>query len=232
MWRVAAANGIQGIEFHNVHSRSFRPPERVDVILHEQIGEAVFDENMVENIVDLRDRVLKPSGRILPGVMEMFIEPVELLERHRVPFVWEQTIEGIRFDCLRDLATDPRRRHRGRFVSPLQWDHFLCDPEPVVRIDLATANRTDLPQRIASTRVVQRPGRLDGFVIFFRAWFDDEICLDNSTAHTNWSIPMLRVESRRFEAGDLIEFELHANDLANIETWNWAWRRVENFRNE
>ncbi|MBI1852440.1 MAG: class I SAM-dependent methyltransferase [Planctomycetes bacterium] len=224
--RVAEANGITGIEFHKVHSRNFNPPEKVDVILHEQLGEAVFDEDMVENVADLRARVLKPGGRVLPGVIEMFVEPVEMLENHRIPFLWEQTIEGIRFDALRELAGDARRGYRRRFVNPLQWDHLLCHPQPVVRVDLATAKPSDLPNRIARSRIVQHAGQLDGFVVFFRASFDDEICLDDSTTNTSWSIPMLRVESQRYEAGDRIAFELRSNNLANVDTWEWSCRGV------
>jgi hypothetical protein len=58
----ALANGIHNVVFHRVHSSAFEVPEGADVILHEQIGVAMFDERVVENVAELRDRILKPGG--------------------------------------------------------------------------------------------------------------------------------------------------------------------------
>lgn len=66
--RVAREPGVTNIEFLRTNSRQFTPPEKVDVILHEQIGDELFDENMVQNVGDLRDRILKPGGRKLHGI--------------------------------------------------------------------------------------------------------------------------------------------------------------------
>lgn len=67
---AADENGIANVEFIAGHSRTFEPAEKVDVIIHEQMGSPLFGENMITNIVDLRDRVLKPGGRILPSKFE------------------------------------------------------------------------------------------------------------------------------------------------------------------
>jgi len=75
---IAAHNGFANIEFVRANSREFMPPEPVDVVLHEQMGDELFNENMLENVLDLRDRVLRPSGRILPARFRLFIEPVSM----------------------------------------------------------------------------------------------------------------------------------------------------------
>ena len=51
---LAVRNGHREIEFVKQHSRDFNPPERVDVIVHEQMGGTLFDENMIENLRDLK----------------------------------------------------------------------------------------------------------------------------------------------------------------------------------
>jgi protein arginine N-methyltransferase 1 len=40
------------------------------VILHEQMGDYLFDEAMVTNVCDLRDRLLKRGGLILPSCFD------------------------------------------------------------------------------------------------------------------------------------------------------------------
>jgi type I protein arginine methyltransferase len=98
---LARSNGITGIELHKIHSRAFDPAEMADVIIHEQIGDLLFEERMVETLLDLRDRVLKPGGRIVPGRFSFYISPVQLNDDDAVPFGWEQTLHGVDFSVLR-----------------------------------------------------------------------------------------------------------------------------------
>ena len=64
---LAQANRIERVDFIATHSTEFSLSERVDVIVHEQMGDCLFDEAMVANVCDLRDRLLKPDGLILPS---------------------------------------------------------------------------------------------------------------------------------------------------------------------
>ena len=84
---TAKANGIANVTFVVSPSYEFRPAEPLDVIVQEQMGYALFDEGMLEVILDVRDRCLKPGGRILPGEFEFYLEPVQLLEKERIPMI-------------------------------------------------------------------------------------------------------------------------------------------------
>ena len=86
---LAAANGITQVEFVSAHSSAFSVDAPVDVILHEQMGDYLFDEAMVANVTDLRDRVLKPGGLILPARFELFCEPIKVNDGRVVPFIWD-----------------------------------------------------------------------------------------------------------------------------------------------
>ena len=50
--------------------------------------------------------MLEPGGKILAGSVEMFLEPTTLRDGYRVPFCWEQDIDGITFEALREAADD------------------------------------------------------------------------------------------------------------------------------
>ncbi len=60
--QVAKFNQIDRVEFIEIHSSQFTLDTPVDVIVHDQIGNFLLDEDMVENICDLRNRLLKKAG--------------------------------------------------------------------------------------------------------------------------------------------------------------------------
>ena len=131
--RVAEHNRITNVEFLELNSREFAPAEKLDHIVQEQIGWCLFEENMVATVVDLRNRVLKTGGRIIPNRFDLFIEPVQMgavrsvgeiqwCRRHRqdlphlvVDHLSESHREaGPDDDCV--LNTPPHRLHCSRSI--------------------------------------------------------------------------------------------------------------------
>jgi protein-L-isoaspartate O-methyltransferase len=221
---VARDNGLDNITFHHVHSRSFDVPERVDVIVHEQIGESLFDEAVVENVADLRDRLLKTGGVILPAKLHLYVEPAELQDDARFPFAWQQELHGVSFRALRRFADAQHYLYRQPVLRPFPLKRFLCRPEPVFSVDLHETLPGDLPNELHYAREAVVGGRLDGMCVYFEVGFDDELRFGSSPSDrgTNWGSPLLRVESRRVEEGDMIELNLKARDLATPRTWEWS----------
>ncbi len=219
---VAHDNGIDNVEFHRSNSRAFELPEKADAIVHEQIGDALFDERAVENIADVRDRLLKPGGRIYPSLLDLYIEPVQLREDMRAPFAWQQQLHGVDFGAIEEFA-ELSHAYLYKSLRPFPFGQFLSPPEPVVSVDLHTVAPSDLPTRIAYRRQATSAGILDGFCVYFEARFDDEIAFGSSPElpTTNWATPLLRVRARKVEPGDAIALELTADDLAAPNTWRW-----------
>jgi protein arginine N-methyltransferase 1 len=221
---VARDNGISNITFHQINSRRLELDEKADAIIHEQIGDALFDEQVVANIADLRDRLLKPGGRIYPSKLRLYIEPVTLSEDMRSPYAWQQKdLHGLDFSSLEAYAATQGHGYRYRLFRPFPFGQFLCEPEAVVSVDLHTANASDLPKRISYERTATRDGFLDGFCVYFEAGFDDQLWFTSSPAEkgTSWATPFLRVASRPVEAGETIRFDLTAEDLADPSSWDW-----------
>jgi type I protein arginine methyltransferase len=219
---VAEDNGLTNIDFQRVNSRRFNCPEKIDILLQEQIGDALFEEQMIANVVDLRDRLLKPGGLILPARFELFVDPVQLREPRS--FAWQQEIAGIRFSALRELSEQQPATYRFKPLPPSDYDHFLTRSEAVLSFDLNTVRAVeDLPGVIAYQRVVTAAGRLDGFCLHFKAGFDDELAFDSSPfgKPTSWRNPLLRIPSRDCAAGELITLRLEAADWTDPTTWKW-----------
>jgi protein arginine N-methyltransferase 1 len=137
--RVAEHNLITNVEFLEVNSRDFAPAEKLDHIVQEQIG--WFD---------------------------LFIEPVQLKDDYRIPFIWEQRVQNIDYSCMEEPSTaDDRSGYYLRVLGGDEVSHLLCEPEVVYACDLETMKEADLPDRFGSRRVVGHEGRLDGCCLYF-----------------------------------------------------------------
>jgi len=223
--RLASHNGIKNVDFITTHSRDFKLKDRVDVILHEQMGDYLFDEAMVANVIDLRDRVLKPDGRIVPARFEFFCEPIKVRDERRIPFIWELNAHGFDCSCLeRSRPQDPEYySHASSDLGVVE--HFLGRPEAALTVDLQTINMADLPPMIRVKRTVVNAGRLDGFVVFFRARADEDLTLSTSPLEAgrapHWGYRILRAEAGSFAAGEVIDLELTVGQWAEPHTWRW-----------
>ncbi len=223
---LAKANAIENVEFIAMHSTAFTVAEPVDVILHEQMGDYLFDESMVANVTDLRDRLLKPGGLILPSAFEFYCEPIQVRDSRVVPFIWELNVHGYDYSSLeRDRPQDPA--YYRLCSSDLGLiDHFLGEPEPVLAFDLHTINDADLSRELSYSRTVVHAGRLDGYVVYFRARTDDDLTLDtgplNRGRAPHWGFRILRTERMEFARGDTIDVKLTIGRWPEINTWTWS----------
>jgi protein arginine N-methyltransferase 1 len=223
---AAKDNGYTGINFVKANSKNFKINEKVDVILHEQMGAFLFDERMIENVIDLRDRLLKRDGKILPSKFGWFIEPVKLRDEKSIPFAWEHDLHGVSFRALRHLTENAGEQYRYRRLTGEMVDYLLADPSPVWVTDLQTVKIADQPHRLEFTRTVNRAGRLDGFCIYFSAAFDDELSFTTEPLKgttQSWSIPMFRVEARQVNVGDTINVAIEMADIADPASYIWTW---------
>ena len=227
---LATDNQIEHVEFVATHSRDFKTNERVDVILHEQMGDYLFDEAMVTNVIDLRDRILKPGGRIVPAVFEFYCEPIKVKDERRIPFIWELNVHGYDYSCMEwNRPQEPEYyRHSSSDLSVVE--HFLGKPEPALTINLQTLHEADLPHQLRLTRTVVNAGRLDGFAVFFRARVDEDLVLSSGPLDAgrapHWAFRILRTDAASFADGDVIEITLTVGQWAEPDTWRWSQQKV------
>jgi SAM-dependent methyltransferase len=217
---AAETNGIANVTFIRSASRRFRPAEPIDVIIQEQMGIGLFDEGMVESILDVRDRCLRPGGRILPAKFEFYLEPVQLSEQQRIPLIEERRLHGLTF---RQPEVAPGGGYSFREVYPDDIELLLCEPEPVFAFDLATLTGDQLPKRFTVSRPIVRGGQLDGIAMYFKARFDDDIAFSTGpgAAKTHWPMVLYRAPSRICRIGEIFTMEIEAPDLSDHRGWSW-----------
>jgi type I protein arginine methyltransferase len=224
---VARRHGLSDvIDFVREDSRRFTPPEKkVDVLLHEQMGPALFDAGLVSRMVGLRERLLRPGGRILPNQFELFVEPVQLRDEACLPFIWSQRLPSVDFSCLQTLREAMSPSYFTRIIRAYEVSHLLCEPEPVLTFDLETLKPGTLPRYLHAMRRVVREGRLDGLCVYYRAAFDADTSFSGSPQREQNPTPLmlLRVDSRDFAQGEPLRLELELPDLEDLTSWRWRF---------
>jgi SAM-dependent methyltransferase len=217
---TAEANGIANVTFVASSSYKFRPAEPIDVLIQEQMGYALFEEGMLESILDVRDRCLKPGGRILPAKFEFYLEPVQLLEQERIPLIQEQRLYSLTFPRTR---VGPRSGYYFRQIDPGDVEFLLCDPEPVFTFDLTTLTLDQIPKRFFVSKPIIRAGQVDGICMYFRAIFDDDISLSTGpeAAKTHWWMLLYRTPARIYRAGEIFGMQVEVPELSEHRGWSW-----------
>jgi type I protein arginine methyltransferase len=227
---LATDNQVEAVEFVATHSTAFTGIEPVDVILHEQMGDGLFDEDMVANVTDLRDRLLKPGGRIIPSNFEFYCEPVKIHDHRCVPFIWELNVHGYDYSAL-----DRHRPQESSYYQMTSCDQnlvecFLGQPTPVLTMDLHTIEESALPHEIVFSRTILRSGRLDGFAIYFRTSVDVDLSLSSNPIDPqrapHWGFRILRTEQAEFTQGDEIRITLTVGQWPDSDTWRWRYEKL------
>jgi type I protein arginine methyltransferase len=178
---------------------------------------------MVRNIADLRDRVLLSGGKILPNKFDLFFEPAQLNDGRRTPFLWENDLHGLRFNSSREWLRAHSHKAEWPSVRLLPGDvaSFHCDPDSVFSVDLLTIDPKSLPKVLKFRKTVVKAGPMDGFCLYFKIRFDEEIVIETSpfAKPTHWSSQLFRTERVYLNESDVLAVELHIGDYTDGRTW-------------
>lgn len=222
---IADLNGFTNIEFIRANSREFTPAEPVDVVLHEQMGDELFNENMLENVLDLRDRVLRPGGRILPAKFKLFVEPVTMNDDMRVRRFWNIYLpDGIDLSATQHSPVAARfdsGRNEQFWLRPHSVASTIGDPEPIIAFDLHTLESLEsIPTQHVIERTASADAIVDGCCIWFEAHLDDDTMLSTSPLApvTSWGNRVFRLD-QEIARGDTLRLDVRLGQIVEPSTW-------------
>src|SRR2546422_8782885 len=171
---IAWANGFQDRITH-IKGLSTRVelPERVDVVLADQVGRFGLESGILEYFADARARFLKPDGVMIPGEIGLVVAPVECGELFGQVDFWGRTPAGYDFRPALGIAANPG--------YPARFDpaHLLGAPARAISLRLSTVSTA----AALSAEVVleaARPGTLHGIGGWFEAQLSPGVTLTNS----------------------------------------------------
>lgn len=183
--KIIADNGLANkIHVINADSKSVLVPEKVDILVSEWMGIHVFQENMIFDLIDMRDNYLRKDGKMIPEKVSLFLAPLRVNplfndEIHR----WKNPVEGFSFEEIFFLSLN---------------DTYICQTLPemlasegfcALDLDLCTVNKKEL-QTIEMTAEFpfSSHDEINGICGWFAAQLADDIALDTGpfSTPTHW----------------------------------------------
>jgi SAM-dependent methyltransferase len=163
-----------------------RMEQAPDLIISEWLGNFAFAEGMLDAVLSVRDRFLKPSGQMLPSHVQVMLVPMDdpVLFFQEGPGFWRNPVHGLDFSMVEHIEMKQGRAHRTR-IPPCA---LLSVPQPLVSLDLKTAKPNDPWQSGELSFVASRDGVLNGFAGWFVARLSPNVVLDTAPhfPDTHW----------------------------------------------
>jgi protein arginine N-methyltransferase 1 len=218
--RLVEVNSMQDvIEVIQTPSLRFIPPEQADVVVSETLGFAVLDERFRENVVDARDRMLRPGGVLIPRSVRICAAPVEGV---RLPDGQKalERIEGLDFGPFAAMCAN---LHERRHIAETT---YLSSHELVFELDCNTMSVVDLVQGEAAFAIV-RDGELGGFALWFDASLGDDLLMSSQHggAENHWGQTFLPIQPVQVEQGETVCLQLSMDDRNGRFVLKWESSR-------
>lgn len=160
---IAKLNDCESIRFHHTEPLGFETDGPVDIIVSEWMGHCLFVESMLEPLLLLRDRWLKPEGVMLPRRVSVSAALVVDEQIHEDLTFLQNRPWGIYYDPIAEL---PLRQ--SQLVS-LGEQQIMPDHVQLCSLDMKTITQT--PERLHGTLKVQQATTTYGLA----AWFDTDV---------------------------------------------------------
>ena len=190
-------------------------PEKATVLVSETVGNEALGENIIETYLDAHARLLAPGAKLIPYSIRVYAVPCALPQPFRLDHLfcrenvveWQDTF-GIDFSVLEDAGD---RTAFPIYLKPAEAR--ACAPlgpaALVTEVDLAAPHAVFETTLVAE---VNRPGRLDGFLLYFDLGLSRTV--DLSTApelvddRHSWKFPIwVRGRPRDVAKGDRVEID-------------------------
>ena len=175
---IAEANGFSSrVRFLKGLSLRLELPEKVDVVVADQIGPFGFDAGIVEYFRDARARFLRPGGQMIPSAIDLWIAPVERDDLWRKIAFWDAPHAGFEFGPVRTLASNMG------YPATLQASELLATPLAGKTIHLSDSGAAAIS--FQASFQVARDGCLHGIGAWFSARLSPTVTMSNSPLDDN-----------------------------------------------
>ncbi|RBW52494.1 hypothetical protein DS906_20775 [Ruegeria sp. A3M17] len=216
---LCKANGFEDrITFLKTDARTVDLPETVDVLISEWLGNAALEENMLPPLIGLRDRVLKPAGIMLPGIVRIMAAPVRASNRFEQITFFSQPICDLDFQGLANPFAQER------FWAHIEPEELIGEPQLVTELDMRTVSNGSLAETI--TLKFAEQGLCHGVAL----WFDAEVAPGVSlptgphAARTHWRQVIFPIGPTAIEVspGHHMEVKISAHGAGSDVDWSWS----------
>lgn len=219
--QIASANGWRDrFVFIRDFSKLVELPEKVDVVVSDQIGRFGFEAGVFEYFADARERMLKPEGATIPAQVSLWAAPVEQDEHWATVDFWTKPVCGFDMSPARDIAVNTG------YPVHLQSQDLLSPPVHLLAAD--PGKRVLAPWKMEASMTAERAGTLHGIGGWFSAEMSPGVAMSNSPLdpdRINRRNVFLPVDQPiAVDAGDHIDLRLQVSPYEIVLSWEVAVR--------
>jgi hypothetical protein len=223
---VFERNGVlDRIEMIRGMSTDVTLPERVDIVVGDQIGGFAYSAGVFKFYADAAQRLLKPKGVTVPAGFELAVAAVEHPGSRQAIETFGSPLEGFDLKPVHELVRNTMRTVSIRDEAPL-----LSRPTFIHSQAATDASRFRRTARLTVTR----DGLLDGIIGMFTATMSPGIRMSNVPEHPDmmdrrWQdfFPVDRPIPVR--AGDVVHTEIWVNPDSYLASWTITVEGAETF---
>jgi SAM-dependent methyltransferase len=140
------------------------PVDKVDVIISEWMGYALFYESMLDSVLHMRDKYLASDGILLPDKSHVYVCTIEDQEYKDDKINWWDDVYGFDMSCIKKLATiEP-------IVDTVESSQINSSTCSILETDIATCTVSELEYEVPFSVIFSR----DDYVHALVLWFDVE----------------------------------------------------------
>ena len=222
--RVAAVNGCADrIQFHHRNVADLTLPRRADVLLIDLRGPTPFGSRSLEVLIDARDRLLRPDGRIIGRADRVIVAPARTPELFRREVHAAHGRERLNLEPVEQIVLDTPMR------CPIAPDELLCDGRCWVALDYRSLRSTSTSGSIAWP--LERGSIVEGLALWFEADLTDGVGFSTApgagiSAYSQMFIPFRH--PLIVERPGRLRVELAARQMQENYVWSWrGWLAAE-----
>lgn len=213
---ICHANGFDDrIRFIKGFSTQVQLPEKVDVVVSDQIGRFGFEAGVLEYFSDARARFLKPGGILIPSRIDLHVAPVESEEMFQRIEFWNNSATGFNLTPVRPLAANTG------YPVKYRAEELLGAPADLKSLDLYA--NTNASFKGEASLLIARSGVLHGIGGWFSAQLSPNVSMTNSPLAAQ-SINRMNVffpidHPVTVTHGDRIQVQMHVIPSETIVSW-------------
>lgn len=141
------------------------PVDKVDVIVSEWMGYALFYESMLNSVLFARDKWLTPEGIMLPDRATVYLSAIEDADYKRGKVHWWENVYGFDMSCMKKVVTSEP------IVDIVDYNQQVTEEQPIFTIDAKTVKVEDLSYEVPFALVCQRKDLVHALVLHFDVEF-------------------------------------------------------------
>jgi precorrin-6B methylase 2 len=220
--KIISDNGLtEQIDVFEQDSTNLELPYKVDVIVSEWMGVHVFQENMLFDFLEIRDKFLNQGGFLIPNKVSLFIAPVisETISKREIT-PWESPIDGISFKEIARLSMNDVYIDCVRAVNLASKGKCVCE------LDLYKIQKNQLGKiKMSEEFSFEHPQKINAICGWFNAQLTEKIVLKTGPkdAPTHWKqtiYPVYPVVD--VSAGETIVIKIIAEPQNGFTHFTWS----------